>query len=97
MFSAVAKVADVISTVVPGPIGTALSLVSAGAYLASGNKSAAAWALAGAAAAFIPGGKLALKATRAVVGAGTSGRQGCPLRRQGRQIRGQGRAEALAR
>jgi RHS repeat-associated protein len=69
MFSAVAKVADVISTVVPGPIGTALSLVSAGAYLASGNKSAAAWALAGAAAAFIPGGKLALKATRAVVGA----------------------------
>lgn len=60
----VAVVAD-IASMVPGPIGMAAGVVAAGAYYATGDKKAALWALAGAAAAAVGAGA-AVKATRVV-------------------------------
>jgi RHS repeat-associated protein len=66
-FSKVAAVASVAS-MIPGPIGTAAGLISAGAYLAAGNKTEALWALAAAAAALVGAGAV-VKGARLAVGA----------------------------
>ncbi|WP_018348497.1 RHS repeat-associated core domain-containing protein [Longispora albida] len=61
----VAKVGEVLSYV-PGPIGTAAGLASAGAHLALGNKGKAAEMALGAAANLVPGGKLLAKGAMAL-------------------------------
>ncbi|SDE72436.1 intein C-terminal splicing region/RHS repeat-associated core domain-containing protein [Blastococcus fimeti] len=58
----VAKVAEVVATVVPGPIGVAAGAISAGAYAAAGNKRKALEMGIVAAAAMVPGGGAAAKA-----------------------------------
>ena len=68
---AIAVVADVAS-IVPGPIGMLSGGVAAGAYQATGDRQAALWAAAGAAAAMVGGGaavKLAKVSVAAKTGA----------------------------
>jgi RHS repeat-associated protein len=64
------KVATVASyaSMIPGPIGTIAGVVSAVAYVATGNWKEAAWAVAGAAAAVVGAGA-AVKGARLAVGA----------------------------
>jgi hypothetical protein len=89
---ALKKVATVASyaSMIPGPIGTIAGVVSAVAYVATGNWKEAAWAAAGAAAAVVgagaavKGARIAVKAIRASSKAGRFG--GC--RHQGRPICG---------
>ena len=52
----VAVVAEVVATVVPGPIGAAAGAISAGAYAVSGNRAKAVEMAVVSAAAMIPGG-----------------------------------------
>ena len=61
----VAKVAE-IASMIPGPIGTIAGVVSAVSYAATGNWQAAAWAVAGAAAAMVGAG-VAVKAAKIAV------------------------------
>ena len=58
----VAKIAEVVATVVPGPIGAAAAAISAGAYAASGNKAKALEMGITAVAAMVPGGGAMVKA-----------------------------------
>ena len=58
----VAKIAEVVATVVPGPIGTAAAALSAGAYAATGNKAKAFEMGVTALAAMVPGGGAMVKA-----------------------------------
>jgi hypothetical protein len=58
----VAKVAEVVATVVPGPIGAAAAAISAGAYAATGNRAKALEMGVTAVAAMIPGGGAMVKA-----------------------------------
>jgi RHS repeat-associated protein len=64
VLKSVAVVAD-IASVIPGPVGMIAGGVAAAAYLAVGDKKAAAWAAAGAAAALV-GAAGAVKAVRTV-------------------------------
>ncbi|TKJ19010.1 DNRLRE domain-containing protein [Blastococcus sp. CCUG 61487] len=66
----VAKVSEVVATVVPGPIGAAAGAISAGAYAATGNKRKAFEMGVVAAAAMVPGGGAAAKAGFAAARAG---------------------------
>ncbi|NES17074.1 MULTISPECIES: hypothetical protein, partial [Micromonospora] len=65
-FNKVGAVASVAS-MIPGPIGTIAGVVSAGAYLAAGNRTEALWAIGGAAAALVGAGAL-VKGARVAVG-----------------------------
>jgi len=87
----VAKVASVAS-MIPGPIGTICGVVSAVAYLATGNWKEAAWAVGGALAATVgmgaavKGARLAIGAVKAAKAAGKLARLGSKLSRVGSKI-----------
>ncbi|TQN42635.1 RHS repeat-associated protein [Blastococcus colisei] len=66
----VAKVAEVVATVVPGPIGVAAAAISAGAYAATGNRRKALQMGVTALAAMVPGGGALVKAGFAAARAG---------------------------
>lgn len=66
----VARVAEVVATVVPGPIGVAAGAISAGAYAATGNRRKALEMSVIAAAAMVPGGGAAARAGIAAARAG---------------------------
>ena len=73
VLNVVAIVAEVVATVVPGPIGTAAGFISAGAYLATGNTSKAAEMAITAGAALLGCGacaKAAIKVVRAATAIG---------------------------
>jgi hypothetical protein len=66
----VARVAEIVATVVPGPIGAAAAAISAGAYAATGNKSKALERGVMTVAAMVPGGGAMVKAGFAAARAG---------------------------
>ncbi|MCW2643176.1 MAG: hypothetical protein JWP76_5482, partial [Dactylosporangium sp.] len=71
----VAKVASVAS-MIPGPIGTIAGVVSAVAYVATGNWKEAAWAMAGAAAAVVGAGCIVKGARYAAIAIRASSKAG---------------------
>ncbi|MEV6600398.1 RHS repeat-associated core domain-containing protein [Actinoplanes sp. NPDC051346] len=86
VMNAVGAVASYAS-MIPGPIGVAAGLVSAGAYAAAGNWKQAAWALAGAGAAIVGAGaavRAARIAVTAVRASSKAGRAGASAARAGR-------------
>jgi RHS repeat-associated protein len=85
----VAKVASYAS-MIPGPIGTIAGVVSAVAYVATGNWKEAAWAIAGAAAAVVGAGaavKGARLAVAAVKSSGKLGKLGSVAAKAGRAVK----------
>ena len=98
VLNVVAVVAEVVATVVPGPIGTAAGFISAGAYLATGNTEKAAEMAITATAQLVGAGlaaKAAVKAVqyatkigRAVTGTAKQARAGIAAIRESRAIRG---------
>ena len=74
VLNVVAVVAEVVATVVPGPIGTAAGFISAGAYLATGNTEKAAEMAITATAQLIGAGLAAKAAVKAVQAASKIGR-----------------------
>ena len=74
VLNVVAVVAEVVATVVPGPIGTAAGFISAGAYLATGNTEKATEMAITATAQLIGAGLAAKAAVKAVQYASKIGR-----------------------
>lgn len=75
VLSFVAKAAEVVATIVPGPIGTAAGFISAGAYLATGNTSKALEMGITATAQLVGAGAIAKVATKVIGKAASIGRK----------------------